>query len=89
VAAELEASALRKVRTRLIPYLGLLYFAAFIDRVNLSFAAAPMQRDLAISAQVYGFAAGVFFLGYCALLIGHNPAAEAAEPATAPLGHEA
>jgi MFS transporter, ACS family, tartrate transporter len=65
VAADLEASALRKVRVRLIPCLGLLYFSAFIDRVNLSFAAAPMQRDLGLTAQVYGFAAGVFFLGYC------------------------
>jgi ACS family tartrate transporter-like MFS transporter len=37
---EIEASALKKVRNRLIPFVGLLYFAAFIDRVNVGFAAA-------------------------------------------------
>jgi ACS family tartrate transporter-like MFS transporter len=43
----------------------LLYMVAFLDRVNISFAALTMNRDLGISESVYGFAAGVFFLGYC------------------------
>jgi MFS family permease len=61
---ELESSTLKKVAWRLIPFLGLLYFAAFIDRVNLGFAAAQMNRDLGLSAYVYGLGAGIFFIGY-------------------------
>jgi ACS family tartrate transporter-like MFS transporter len=56
--------ALRKVRNRLIPFVGLLYFAAFLDRVNVGFAAAQMNRDLGFSPYVYGLGAGVFFIGY-------------------------
>lgn len=55
----------RKIALRLVPYLMLLYMVAFLDRVNISFAALTMNRDLAISDSLYGFAAGVFFLGYC------------------------
>jgi MFS family permease len=61
---ELESSTLKKVGWRLIPFLGLLYFAAFIDRVNVGFAAAQMNRDLGLSAYVYGLGAGIFFIGY-------------------------
>jgi ACS family tartrate transporter-like MFS transporter len=43
----------------------LLYMVAFLDRVNISFAALTMNRDLGISESLYGFAAGVFFLSYC------------------------
>ena len=59
-----ESSTLAKVGWRLIPFLGLLYFAAFIDRVNVGFAAAQMNRDLGFSAYVYGLGAGIFFIGY-------------------------
>ncbi len=55
----------RKIARRLVPFLMLLYMAAFLDRVNISFAALTMNRDLGISESLYGFAAGVFFLGYC------------------------
>ena len=54
----------RKVMWRLLPFLMLCYFAAFLDRVNVGFAALTMNRDLGLSAAVYGFGAGVFFLGY-------------------------
>jgi MFS transporter, ACS family, tartrate transporter len=64
MALDLEASALKKVGNRLIPFVALLYFAAFIDRVNVSFAAAQMNRDLGFSAYVYGLGAGIFFAGY-------------------------
>ena len=67
-----STSALRKVRTRLVPFLGLLYFAAFIDRVNVGFAAAQMHRDLGFSPSVYGLGAGIFFLGYCLFEIPSN-----------------
>ncbi|HMG85779.1 MAG TPA: MFS transporter [Terracidiphilus sp.] len=55
----------RKIAWRLVPFLMLLYMVAFLDRVNVSFAALTMNRDLGISESVYGFAAGVFFLSYC------------------------
>ena len=55
----------RKVAWRLVPFLMLLYMVAYLDRVNISYAALTMNRDLGISESVYGFAAGVFFLSYC------------------------
>jgi len=66
------ARALRKVRNRLVTFLGLLYFAAFIDRTNVGFAALQMNRDLGFSASVYGFGAGIFFLGYCLFEVPSN-----------------
>jgi ACS family tartrate transporter-like MFS transporter len=71
-AAAAEASALRKVGTRLLPYLALLYFAAFIDRVNVGFAALQMHRDLGFSDRVYGLGAGIFFVGYCLFEVPSN-----------------
>lgn len=62
---EVETAAMRKVSRRLIPFVALLYFAAFIDRVNVGFAAPQMNRDLGFSPYVYGLGAGVFFIGYC------------------------
>jgi ACS family tartrate transporter-like MFS transporter len=61
---ELETSAMRKVSWRLIPFIALLYFAAFIDRVNVGFAAPQMNHDLGFSPYVYGLGAGIFFLSY-------------------------
>lgn len=57
-------AALRKVAERLIPFLGVLYFFAFLDRVNVGFAALTMNADLGLSAQVFGLGAGIFFVGY-------------------------
>jgi ACS family tartrate transporter-like MFS transporter len=55
----------RKITLRIVPFLMLLYMVAFLDRVNISFAALTMNHDLGISDSLYGFAAGVFFVGYC------------------------
>jgi D-galactonate transporter len=55
---------IRKLQIRLIPYLFLLYVVAMIDRVNISFAQLTMNRDLGLSSQQYGIAAGIFFIGY-------------------------
>lgn len=49
---------------RLIPFLFLLYVVSFLDRVNVGFAALEMNRDLSFSPEVYGFGAGIFFIGY-------------------------
>src|ERR1700751_634862 len=59
-----EAATVRKIQIRLLPFLFVLYVVAFIDRINLGFAALTMNRELAISSQQYGFAAGIFFWGY-------------------------
>ena len=61
---DLEARTMRRVTLRLLPFLILCYFIAFLDRVNLGFAALTMNKDLGISATVFGQAAGIFFLSY-------------------------
>ena len=62
--ASLEQATMRKVAWRLVPFICLLYFIAFIDRVNIGFAALTMNKDLGFSSAVFGFGAGVFFFGY-------------------------
>jgi MFS transporter, ACS family, tartrate transporter len=64
VPTEIEARVLRKVAWRLVPFMGLLYLMAFLDRVNIGFAALTMNADLSFSATVFGNGAGMFFLGY-------------------------
>jgi MFS transporter, ACS family, tartrate transporter len=54
----------RTISRRLVPFLILLYLIAYLDRVNIGFAALTMNRDLHIGASLYGLAAGMFFLGY-------------------------
>jgi D-galactonate transporter len=53
-----------KAARRIIPLLVVCYTFAYLDRVNIGFAKLQMQQDIGISEQVYGLAAGVFFLGY-------------------------
>ncbi|EHP92705.1 MFS transporter [Methylorubrum extorquens] len=62
--AALERATMRKVAWRLVPFICLLYFIAFIDRVNIGFAALTMNKDLGFSSAVFGFGAGIFFFGY-------------------------
>src|SRR5260370_22530530 len=64
--AAIGASAMRKATLRLIPLIALGYGAAYMDRVNISFASLQMNRDLHFSATTYGFVAGLFFLSYAA-----------------------
>jgi ACS family tartrate transporter-like MFS transporter len=59
----------RKVARRLLPLIFVLYVVAYLDRVNLSFARLQMLPDLGLSDTVYGWAAGVFFVGYLLLEI--------------------
>lgn len=60
----IEKRVIKKAALRLIPFMGLLYLVAFLDRVNISFAALKMNEDLNFSATVYGTGAGIFFIGY-------------------------
>ncbi len=70
------AATLRKVALRLIPFMALLYFANYLDRVNVGFAALTMNEDLGFSATVYGTGAGILFLGYVLFQVPSNLALE-------------
>jgi MFS transporter, ACS family, tartrate transporter len=61
---DLEKRTIRTVGLRIVPFVMLLYVIAFIDRVNISFAALTMNADLGFSPTVFGVGAGIFFLGY-------------------------
>jgi MFS transporter, ACS family, tartrate transporter len=62
----------RKVYWRLVPILSLAYLCSYIDRVNLGYVAAPLSKDLGLSAAGLGFAAGIFFLGYILMQVPGN-----------------
>ena len=61
---ELELTTTRKVSRRLIPFLFVLYVAAYLDRINVGFAQLQMKSALGFSDTVYGLGTGIFFLGY-------------------------
>jgi ACS family tartrate transporter-like MFS transporter len=60
----IETATIRKLRIRLLPFLFALFVVAFIDRINLGFAALTMNHELALTSQQFGLAAGIFFWGY-------------------------
>src|SRR2546427_8588510 len=60
----LEASTMRRVALRIVPFLMTCYFISFVDRVNLGFAALQMVQDLHLSATVFGLGGGLFFVSY-------------------------
>src|ERR1700685_1305186 len=68
----LGRASMRGVSSRLIPLIALGYSFAYMDRVNISFAALQMNRDLHFSASVYFFGAGLFFVSYAACEIPSN-----------------
>jgi MFS transporter, ACS family, tartrate transporter len=55
---------IQKVRIRIIPFIFVLYIVAFLDRINITFAALTMNKELAITSQQYGMLTGIFFIGY-------------------------
>jgi len=61
---DIEKRTLRKIWWRIVPFIMLLYFIAYIDRVNIGFASLQMKGDLGFSASILGFGAGIFFWGY-------------------------
>src|SRR6478735_2007484 len=66
IASELPLGerTLRRVRWRLLPFLGLLYVVSYVDRVNVSFAKLTMDRAIGIDDTTYALGAGIFFIGY-------------------------
>ncbi len=67
-----ERRVLARVSRRFIPLVFVCYVVAYIDRVNVGFVATELQHDLGLSGTAYGFAAGLFFLGYCLFEVPSN-----------------
>ena len=61
---DFETRTMSKVTWRLVPFLMLCYFIAYLDRVNVGFGGATMRTDLDLSATAFGGAAGIFFVAY-------------------------
>lgn len=61
---DIEGRVVRKLTRRIVPFIMLLYFVAYLDRVNVGFAALTMNSDIGLSQAAFGFGAGIFFLGY-------------------------
>jgi D-galactonate transporter len=59
-----ERTTMARVTARLVPFLIICYFVAYLDRVNVGFAALTMNKDLGLSASAFGLGAGIFFLTY-------------------------
>lgn len=71
-SSDAEQSACRKAAWRLVPLLALAYFVNYLDRTNVGFAALTMNRDLGLTASQFGFAAGIFYVGYCLFEVPSN-----------------
>jgi ACS family tartrate transporter-like MFS transporter len=67
-----EAAVMRQIRWRILPLLFAGYFAAYIDRVNVGFAALTMDPALGLSAHQYGLGSSLFFVGYVAFGVPSN-----------------
>ena len=68
----IESETMRRVRFRLLPLLFSIYVCAYLDRSNVGVAALQMNADLGFGPAVFGFGAGVFYLGYAALEVPSN-----------------
>ncbi|WP_396331111.1 MFS transporter [Burkholderia anthina] len=69
---ELERSTIRKLTAHLIPLLFIIWFVNYLDRANIGFAALQMNKELGLTPQMFGFAAGIFYLGYIIFEIPSN-----------------
>ncbi len=61
---ELEGRVVRRISWRILPFVMLLYFVSFLDRVNVGFAAFTMNKAIGLSPAAYGLGGGLFFIGY-------------------------
>jgi len=67
-----ESIVLSKISRRILPFLFTLYIIAYLDRVNVSFAALQMKSALGFTDSVYGLGAGIFFAGYLIFQVPSN-----------------
>lgn len=68
----IERITMRKVYWRLLPLAVVVYFLCYLDRINISFAALTMNKDLGLTASVYGISATAFYIGYCLFEVPSN-----------------
>ncbi|GAA2274828.1 MFS transporter [Streptomyces ruber] len=74
-SAAVERTAIKKVSIRLVPFVALMFFVNYLDRTAVSFAEPNgMGQDLALTAAQFGFASGIFFVGYIVLEVPSNMA---------------
>ena len=72
MSPESQRRIVLKISWRLLPLIVVSYFIAYVDRTNVAFAALTMNKDLGISAYMYGWGAGIFFLGYALFEVPSN-----------------
>jgi MFS transporter, ACS family, tartrate transporter len=72
MSPDLQRRTILKISWRLLPLIVVSYFIAYVDRTNIAFAALTMNKDLGISAYLYGWGAGIFFLGYALFEVPSN-----------------
>lgn len=70
--SDLEARVTRKLRRRILPFVMVLYFVSFLDRVNVGFAAFSMNKAIGLSSSAFGLGGGIFFLGYILFQVPSN-----------------
>src|SRR6185295_16263699 len=75
-SSRIEKETMRKVGIRLLPFLIICYFIAYVDRVNVGFAALTMNKDIGLSAAAFGLGAALFFVAYVLFEIPSNLALE-------------
>src|SRR3954464_15951354 len=70
--SRLEKETMRRVGMRLIPFLIVCYFIAYVDRVNVGFAALTMNKDVGLSSAAFGLGAALFFVAYVICEVPNN-----------------
>ena len=74
--SQMEKETMRKVTFRIIPFLMVCYFIAFVDRVNAGFAALQMNQDIGLSSAAFGLGGGLFYITYVLCEVPSNLAME-------------
>jgi ACS family tartrate transporter-like MFS transporter len=64
ISGAIETQTMRRVSWRLLPLIVVIYFVAYMDRTNVSFASFGMTRDIGLTPYIFGWGAGIFFVGY-------------------------
>jgi ACS family tartrate transporter-like MFS transporter len=68
----LEQVTMRKVYLRLLPLAMVVYFFCYLDRINVSFAALQMNKEIGLTAWAYGLSSTAFYIGYCLFEVPSN-----------------
>ncbi|WP_063893949.1 MFS transporter [Burkholderia ubonensis] len=69
---DVEHATIRQMTRRLIPLIFVAWFVNYLDRANIGFAALQMNQELGLGPEMFGFAAGIFYLGYIGFEVPSN-----------------